>query len=317
MQQTHNLLADTANRHFLSIGDLDMDIIYKLMDRAKHFHALFRQDKKNELLLQGRTVMNLFYEPSTRTRVSFEVAAKRLGADVINFDAGGSSETKGESLKDTALTLNAMNPDAIVIRHKQPEPMHVFVENVDCPVINAGDGAGEHPTQALLDAFTIFQAKGKIEGLTIAICGDILHSRVAHSNMKLLPKLGARVHVAGPPILLPEKRDACGVRYFENIQDAIKDADIVMMLRIQRERMTGDFAISEKDYFHTYGLDQAKLALARPDAFVMDPGPIIRGVQIDSAIADGPRSLIIAQVENGVAMRAAILEMMILGRTKQ
>jgi aspartate carbamoyltransferase catalytic subunit len=253
-------------------------------------------------------LINLFFEASTRTQSSFELAGKRLGADVMNMSVATSSVKKGETLIDTAMTLNAMRPDIIVVRHAQAGAVHLLAKKVDCAVVNAGDGAHEHPTQALLDALTIRRNKGRIEGLTVAICGDILHSRVARSNILLLSALGARVRVAGPSTLLPPGIERMGVEVFRDMRAGLDGADIVMMLRLQRERMQGGYIPSAKEYFRFFGLDEAKLCYAKPDALVLHPGPINRGVEIDSAVADGPRSLIREQVEMGVAVRIAVLE---------
>lgn len=303
------------NRHLLSIDDLEAPDIDNLFNRADFFARQFRKVDKSVPLLNGRTIINLFFEPSTRTHVSFEIAAKRLGADVVNVATGNLSSIKGESLSDTAIALNAMNPDAFVIRHTNTEAPHIFAEHAACPVINAGNGMGEHPSQALLDAMTIKQAKGSIRGLTIAICGDILHSRVAHSNIKLLTRLGAQVNVIAPRILLPEKFESNRVTAFEEMKRGLDGADIVMTLRIQRERMAQPFPLKPEDYFKLYGLDDKKLSYAKPDAQVLDPGPVLRGVHIADSVVDGKRCLLAKQVENGVAMRAAILETFLLHQT--
>jgi len=259
-------------------------------------------------VLSGRTQINLFFENSTRTQASFEIAGKRLGADVMNMSVANSSVKKGETLIDTAVTLNAMRPDIIIVRHHQSGAVDLLARKVDCCVVNAGDGAHEHPTQALLDALTIRRRKGRIEGLTVAICGDVAHSRVARSNMLLLAKLGARVRVVGPSTLLPGGIERMGVEVHRDMREGIKDADIVMMLRLQLERMSGAFVPSLREYARFFGLDEAMLAHAKPDALVMHPGPMNRGVEIDSAVADGPRSLVTEQVEMGVAVRMAVLE---------
>jgi aspartate carbamoyltransferase catalytic subunit len=267
-----------------------------------------RRIEKKKATLRGRTQINLFFEPSTRTQSSFEIAGKRLGADVMNMSVAASSVKKGETLIDTAATLNAMRPDIIVVRHHAAGAVHLLARKVDCSVVNAGDGAHEHPTQALLDALTIRRNKGRIEGLVVAICGDVLHSRVARSNIILLQALGARVRLVAPSTLLPAGIDRFGVEVFSRMSDGLRDADIVMMLRLQRERMNGSFVPSVKEYFHFFGLDGEKLAYAKPDALVMHPGPMNRGVEISSAIADGAQSLIREQVEMGVAVRMAVLE---------
>ncbi|MGH6848008.1 MAG: aspartate carbamoyltransferase catalytic subunit [Methylocella sp.] len=296
------------HRHLLGIEGLSAQDIRFLLDLAEAAIEVSRQVEKKRSTLRGRTLINLFFEASTRTQASFELAGKRLGADVMNMPVATSSIRKGETLIDTAMTLNAMRPDIIVVRHAQAGAVHLLAKKVDCAVVNAGDGAHEHPTQALLDALTIRRNKGRIEGLTVAICGDILHSRVARSNILLLSALGARVRVAGPSTLLPPGIERMGVEVFRDMRAGLEDADIVMMLRLQRERMQGGYVPSAKEYFRFFGLDEAKLWYAKPDALVLHPGPINRGVEIDSAVADGPRSLIREQVEMGVAVRIAVLE---------
>jgi aspartate carbamoyltransferase catalytic subunit len=294
--------------HLLGIDGLSRPTIESLLDLAEEEVAISRQVEKKKSSLRGRTQINLFFEPSTRTQASFELAGKRLGADVMNMAVGNSSTKKGETLIDTAMTLNAMRPDIIVVRHHAAGAVHLLARKVDCAVINAGDGAHEHPTQALLDALTIRRNKGRIEGLVVAICGDILHSRVARSNMICLANLGARVRLVGPPTLLPPGIEGLGFETFTDMRAGLKDADIVMMLRLQRERMSGAFIPSQKEYYRYYGLDAEKLALAKPDALVMHPGPMNRGVEISSEVADGAQSLIREQVEMGVAVRMAVLE---------
>jgi aspartate carbamoyltransferase catalytic subunit len=294
--------------HLLGIDGLSRPTIESLLDLAEEEVAISRQVEKKKSSLRGRTQINLFFEPSTRTQASFELAGKRLGADVMNMAVGNSSTKKGETLIDTAMTLNAMRPDIIVVRHHAAGAVHLLARKVDCAVINAGDGAHEHPTQALLDALTIRRNKGRVEGLVVAICGDILHSRVARSNMICLANLGARVRLIGPPTLLPPGIEGLGFETFTDMRAGLKDADIVMMLRLQRERMSGAFIPSLKEYYRYYGLDTEKLALARPDALVMHPGPMNRGVEISSEVADGAQSLIREQVEMGVAVRMAVLE---------
>jgi aspartate carbamoyltransferase catalytic subunit len=296
------------HRHLLGIEGLSAQDIGFLLDLAETAIEVSRQVEKKRSTLRGRTLINLFFEASTRTQSSFELAGKRLGADVMNMSVATSSVKKGETLIDTAMTLNAMRPDIIVVRHAQAGAVHLLAKKVDCAVVNAGDGAHEHPTQALLDALTIRRNKGRIEGLTVAICGDILHSRVARSNILLLSALGARVRVAGPSTLLPPGIERMGVEVFRDMRAGLDGADIVMMLRLQRERMQGGYIPSAKEYFRFFGLDEAKLCYAKPDALVLHPGPINRGVEIDSAVADGPRSLIREQVEMGVAVRIAVLE---------
>jgi aspartate carbamoyltransferase catalytic subunit len=297
-----------AQRHLLGIDGLSPLEIVALLDLADSAVEISRQVEKKRATLRGRTQINLFFEASTRTQSSFELAGKRLGADVMNMSTANSSVKKGETLIDTAATLNAMRPDIIVVRHHQAGAVHLLARKVDCSVINAGDGAHEHPTQALLDALTIRRNKGRIEGLVVAICGDILHSRVARSNILLLGALGARVRVVGPSTLLPPGIENMGVEVFRDMRAGLAGADIVMMLRLQRERMNGAFVPSTKEYFRYFGLDEEKLGWAKPDALVMHPGPMNRGVEIDSLVADGPQSLIREQVEMGVAVRMAVLE---------
>jgi aspartate carbamoyltransferase catalytic subunit len=295
-------------RHLLGIEGLSFDEITGLLDLAGEFVDLNRQIEKKRTSLRGRTQINLFFEASTRTQSSFELAGKRLGADVMNMSVSSSSMRKGETLIDTAITLNAMHPDILVVRHHASGAVELLARKVDCSVINAGDGSHEHPTQALLDALTIRRNKGPIEALTVAICGDIMHSRVARSNIILLNTLGARVRVVAPSTLLPPGIENFGVEVCRDMREGLRNADIVMMLRLQRERMNGSFVPSTQEYFAYFGLDAKKLAYARPDALVMHPGPMNRGVEIDSSVADGAQSLIREQVEMGVAVRMAVLE---------
>jgi aspartate carbamoyltransferase catalytic subunit len=297
-----------SRRHLLGIEGLSHEEIVGLLDLAEEFVELNRQIEKKRAALRGRTLINLFFEVSTRTQSSFELAGKRLGADVMNMSVGVSSIKKGETLIDTAMTLNAMHPDILVVRHHASGAVELLARKVDCSVVNAGDGSHEHPTQALLDALTIRRNKGRIERLVVAICGDILHSRVARSNIILLNTLGARVRVVAPSTLLPPGVERLGVEVARDMREGLAGADIVMMLRLQRERMNGSFVPSVSEYFHYYGLDQTKLRYAKPDALVMHPGPMNRGVEIDSAVADGAQSLIREQVEMGVAVRMAVLE---------
>jgi aspartate carbamoyltransferase catalytic subunit len=297
-----------SHRHLLGIEGLSADDIVGLLDLADEYVDLNRQIEKKRASLRGRTIINLFFEASTRTQSSFELAGKRLGADVMNMAVGNSSVKKGETLIDTAMTLNAMHPDILVVRHHSSGAVALLAQKVDGSVVNAGDGAHEHPTQALLDALTIRRNKGRVENLTVTICGDILHSRVARSNIILLNTLGARVRVVAPSTLLPPGIERFGVEVSCDMREGLKGADIVMMLRLQRERMNGSFVPSSQEYFHYYGLDQKKLSYAKPDALVMHPGPMNRGVEIDSAVADGAQSLIREQVEMGVAVRMAVLE---------
>jgi aspartate carbamoyltransferase catalytic subunit len=280
-----------------------------LLDRAEHFAPFLEQKVKKIDALRGRTLINLFFENSTRTQSSFELAGKRMGADVVNMSVKSSSVAKGETLIDTAATLNAMSPDLLVVRHGASGAAELLARKVECSVINAGDGQHEHPTQALLDAFTIRRALGRIEGLEIAICGDVMHSRVARSNVGLLTMLGARVRLIGPPTLLPAHAENWGADVFHDMRAGVKGVDVVMMLRLQRERMQGGLLPSPREFFWFYGLDEEKLKLAKPGALVMHPGPMNRGVEIDSNVADDPRvSLIENQVRMGVAMRMAVLE---------
>lgn len=296
------------HRHLLGIEGLSRTEIEALLDLSESAIALSRQVEKKRAVLRGRTQINLFFEASTRTQSSFELAGKRLGADVMNMAVNSSAMKKGETLIDTAITLNAMHPDILVVRHHASGAVELLAQKVDGSVINAGDGAHEHPTQALLDALTIRRNKGSIEGLVVAICGDILHSRVARSNIYLLNALGARVRVVAPSTLLPAHVERLGVEVTGDMREGLQNADIVMMLRLQRERMNGSFVPSTQEYFAYFGLDQKKLAYAKPDALVMHPGPMNRGVEIDSAVADGAQSLIREQVEMGVAVRMAVLE---------
>jgi aspartate carbamoyltransferase catalytic subunit len=297
-----------SRRHLLGIEGLSAEDIVGLLDLAEEFVQLNRQIEKKRTTLRGRTQINLFFESSTRTQSSFELAGKRLGADVMNMSVGASAMRKGETLLDTAVTLNAMRPDLLVVRHHASGAVELLSQKVDGSVVNAGDGAHEHPTQALLDALTIRRNKGRIEGLVVTICGDILHSRVARSNIILLNTLGARVRVVAPSTLLPPGIERFGVEVARDMRQGLAGADIVMMLRLQRERMNGSFVPSVQEYFHYFGLDQKKLGYAKPDALVMHPGPMNRGVEIDSGVADGAQSLIRQQVEMGVAVRMAVLE---------
>ncbi|GIK48711.1 MAG: aspartate carbamoyltransferase catalytic subunit [Hyphomonadaceae bacterium] len=297
------------HKHLLSIADLDRSEAESLLDRAEAFAPLAEQKIKKLDTLRGRTQINLFFENSTRTQSSFELAGKRMGADVVNMSVKSSSVAKGETLIDTATTLNAMRPDLLVVRHGSSGAVELLSQKVDCSVINAGDGKHEHPTQALLDAFTIRDKLGRIEGLAIAICGDVLHSRVARSNVALLTLLGAQVRLIGPPTLMPAAAERWGAKVFHSMREGLKGADVVMMLRVQRERMQGGFFPSAREFFWFYGLDEDKLKFAKPGAIVMHPGPMNRGVEIDSNIADNPQvSVIETQVRMGVAVRMAVLE---------
>ncbi|MBZ9727773.1 aspartate carbamoyltransferase catalytic subunit [Mesorhizobium sp. CO1-1-11] len=305
------------HRHLLGISDLSPADIELLLDRADRAVAISRQSEKKTSALRGRTQINLFYEASTRTQSSFELAGKRLGADVMNMSVASSSVKKGETLIDTAMTLNAMRPDILIIRHQSAGAAALLAQKVGCSVVNAGDGAHEHPTQALLDALTIRRAKGALSKLIVAICGDILHSRVARSNIMLLNALGAQIRVVAPSTLLPSGIDRMGVIVCRSMAEGLKDADVVMMLRLQRERMEGAFVPSVREYFRYFGLDAEKLKAAKDDALVMHPGPMNRGVEIASEIADGPQSVIQEQVEMGVAVRMAVMEALLDSRRNQ
>ena len=295
-------------RHFTSAADLDREALIALLDLADGFVALNRQKAKKLDLLKGRTLMNLFFENSTRTQSSFELAGKRLGADVVNMSPRASSMSKGETLIDTAVTLNAMRPDLLVVRHSASGAASLLAQKVGCSVINAGDGQHEHPTQALLDALSMRRAFGQVEGLVVAICGDVLHSRVARSNVLMLQTLGARVRLVGPATLMPVGAERWGVDVFHDLRRGVADTDVVMMLRLQLERMTGALVPSTREYFRFYGLDREKLAHAKPGVRVTHPGPMNRGVEIDSDVADDLGiSLIQDQVEMGVAVRMAVM----------
>ena len=302
--------ASFTRRHLLTCGDLTAGEIDALLDLADKAAESNRQVIKKRDILRGRTLINLFFEASTRTQSSFELAGKRLGADVMNMSVSGSSMQKGETLVDTAMTLNAMRPDILVVRHHAAGAAELLAQKVDCSVVNAGDGAHQHPTQALLDALTIRRAKGRIAGLTVAICGDILHSRVARSNINVFNTLGARVRLVAPSTLLPPRVERLGAEVFTDMNAGLAGVDIVMMLRLQRERMQGSYVPSTREYYHFFGLDHEKLARAKPDALIMHPGPMNRGVEIASTIADHSRSVIRDQVEMGVAVRMAVLEAM-------
>ncbi len=300
-----------SHAHLLGIEPLLPADITTILDLADQYVDLNRRDVKHSDALAGLTQINMFFENSTRTQASFELAGKRLRADVMNMAMQASSVKKGETLIDTALTLNAMHPDLLVVRHPHSGAVDLLSQKVNCAVLNAGDGRHEHPTQALLDALTIRRAKGRLHRLSIAICGDIAHSRVARSNIMLLGKTENRVRLIGPPTLMPSGIEAFGVEVFDNMVEGLQDVDVVMMLRLQRERMDGGFIPSEREYYHRYGLDAAKLAHAKPDAIVMHPGPMNRGVEIDGDIADDiARSVIQEQVEMGVAVRMAVMDLL-------
>ena len=300
-----------SHKHLLAIEGLHPPEIAMLLDLAESYVLLNRSGKTQRDLLRGRTLINLFFEDSTRTRTSFELAGKRLGADVINMSVSTSSVNKGETLLDTATTLNAMRCDLLVVRHDQSGAPNLLAQKVSSSVINAGDGTHEHPTQALLDALTLRRRRGSLQNLTVAICGDVLHSRVARSNIHLLTTMGSRVRVVGPPTLIPAAAANLGIEVFNDMEAGLAGVDVVMMLRLQRERMSRGLVPSAREYFRFFGLDRAKLAGARKDVLVMHPGPMNRGVEIDSAIADDPAlSVIGEQVEMGVAVRMAVLDVL-------
>jgi aspartate carbamoyltransferase catalytic subunit len=300
-------------RHLISIADLKQHEIIDLLDRAERMVPVSRQERKSLPTLAGKTQINLFFEASTRTQSSFEIAGKRLGALVVNMSVKTSSVSKGETLVDTAATLNAMRPDVLVVRHGAAGAVELLSQKVGCSVINAGDGAHEHPTQALLDALTIRRHKGRISGLTVAICGDIANSRVARSNLLLLGALHVRTRVIAPRNLLPPGIEHLATEVFTDMEEGLKGVDVVMMLRLQHERASGKMIPSVREYYRFYGLDAEKLGWANPDAIVMHPGPMNRGVEIDPAIADGARSVITDQVEMGVAVRMAVLDALLSG----
>ncbi len=301
--------------HLLGIEQLRPDAITEILDHAERYVDVNRSAHKHLDQLSGLTQINMFFENSTRTQASFELAGKRLGADVMNMAMQASSIKKGETLIDTALTLNAMHPDVLVVRHPHSGAVELLSQKVNCAVVNAGDGRHEHPTQALLDALTIRRAKGRLHRLNIAICGDVIHSRVARSNMQLLGKMENRIRVVGPSTLVPPNLAEFGVEVYHHMREGLHDVDVVMMLRLQRERMDGGFVPSEREYYHRYGLDAEKLSCAKDDAIVMHPGPMNRGVEIDGEIADDlNRSVIQDQVEMGVAVRMAVLDLLMRNR---
>ena len=305
-----------TDKHLLGIEPLSPAAISEILDLADSYVDLNRRSNKHSDVLAGLTQINMFFENSTRTQASFELAGKRLGADVMNMAMQASSIKKGETLIDTALTLNAMHPDLLVVRHPQSGAVDLLAQKVNCSVLNAGDGRHEHPTQALLDALTIRRAKGRLHRLSIAICGDIAHSRVARSNIILLGKMENRIRLIGPPTLMPSGIAEFGCEVYEDMHQGLQDVDVVMMLRLQRERMDGGFIPSEREYYHRYGLDADKLRAAKDDAIVMHPGPMNRGVEIDGDIADDiNRSVIQDQVEMGVAVRMAAMDL--LARNRQ
>ena len=301
-----------AKKNLLGIEFLEPSDIYEILDKAKGFTQQDLSGKSAAQTLDGYNIINIFFENSTRTQTSFEIAGKRLGALVTSINVKDSSIKKGETLFDTALTLNAMKPDLIVIRHPYSGAVQLLSEKIDCSVINAGDGRHEHPTQALLDAMTVLRRKSRLSGLTVTICGDIAHSRVARSNIFLFGKLGNSIRLVGPATLVPDCFKEFGVEVFNNMREGLKGADVVMMLRLQKERMDGGYVPSEREYFHFYGLNEEKLSQAKSDAIILHPGPMNRGVEIDSELADDlSRSAIQEQVEMGVSIRMAVIESLI------
>jgi aspartate carbamoyltransferase catalytic subunit len=319
--KSHDIQFDASGklRHFLTIENLPRQTLIEILDTAENFATVGTQNVKKVPLLRGKTIVNLFFEPSTRTRTTFELAAKRLSADVLNINISTSSTSKGESLLDMLRNLEAMHCDMFVVRHNQSGAAHFIAEHVapHISVINAGDGSHAHPTQGMLDAFTIRRHKPDFANLRVAIVGDIMHSRVARSEIHALNTLGVpEVRVVGPHTLIPREARALGVHVFHNMRDGIKDVDVIMMLRLQRERMNSAMLPSEAEYFSEYGITEEKLALAKPDAIILHPGPINRGVEIESAVADGPQSVILEQVTNGIAVRMAIMSM-VLGRKQE
>ncbi len=321
---TAALMANTITRqpifkaqHLLGVSDLSVSEISRLLDLADTYVELNRHADKRHSILAGATQVNLFFENSTRTQSSFEIAGKRLGADVMNMAVSSSSISKGETVLDTAITINAMQPDFLIVRHQSSGTAELLSQKVSCAVINAGDGSHEHPTQALLDALTIRRHLRQLEGVVVAICGDVFHSRVARSNIHLLTKMGAVVRVVAPSTLLPAGIERMGVEVFTNMKEGIAGADVVMMLRLQLERMAGTYVPSQREYYHFHGLTEEKLKLAKPRALVMHPGPMNRGVEIDSSVADGAQSVIREQVEMGVAIRMAVLDALSRNQRRQ
>jgi aspartate carbamoyltransferase catalytic subunit len=295
------------SKHLLGIKELSAEEIYHIIDTASSFKDVLKRDIKKVPPLRGKSVVSLFFEPSTRTKTSFALAAKRLSADFVNFSVSTSSVIKGESIQDTAFTIQSLGADFVIVRHPSSGVPHLLSNILDMSVVNAGDGANEHPTQALLDLFTILSHKKRIKGLTVAIIGDIAHSRVAKSNIYALTKLGANVRVICPPTLMPAEIEKLGIDVFQSMEKGIKKADVVMTLRLQLERQSKGFLPSLEEYFNLYGLTTERLKLAKEDAIVMHPGPMNRGVEIESTVADGPQSVILEQVTNGIAVRMAVL----------
>ncbi len=314
------LTADGRLKHFLGIQGLSQALLTEILDTAESFANMGEQAVKKVPLLRGRTVVNLFFENSTRTRATFELAAKRLSADVLNLDIKTSSTAKGETLMDTLQNMEAMHADMFVVRHADSGAAHFIASQITprVAIINAGDGRHAHPTQAMLDMFTIRRHKGSFEGLKVAIVGDLLHSRVARSQIRALSTLGVEeVRVVAPKTLIPTGIDSLGVKVFTRLEQGLKDVDVVIMLRLQKERMSGAFLPSENEFYHQYGLTQSRLRLAKPDAIVMHPGPINRGVEIESAVADGPQSVILQQVGYGIATRMAVMSMAMSGQLQE
>lgn len=308
-------LSQLLRKDLVGLKEVTKEEIELILETAKVFKEIEKREVKKVPALRGKTVVNLFYEPSTRTRTSFEIAAKRLSADTVNFSAAGSSVGKGETFLDTVKNIEAMRPDVIVVRHSSSGAPHLLAKRVACSVINAGDGAHEHPTQALLDMMQILESKGRIENLTVAIIGDILHSRVARSNIYGLTTMGANVRVAGPATLLPKDVERCGVEVYTSVEKAIAAADVIMMLRVQLERQASNFFPSLREYSKFFGLNSTKIKAAKPDVTILHPGPINRGVEITSELADSPQSVILNQVSLGVAVRMALLYL-VCGGTK-
>jgi aspartate carbamoyltransferase catalytic subunit len=300
-------------KDLLGIKEMEREELDLVLDTAAGFKDVIQRDIKKVPTLRGRTVVNLFFEPSTRTRTSFELAAKRLSCDVVNFSVPSSSVVKGETLVDTALTVEALGAETVIVRHSSSGVPHLLGRSLRASVINAGDGMNEHPTQALLDAFTMKEKKGSFEGLEVAIVGDVAHSRVAKSNIRCLVKLGANVRVIGPPTLVPREIEDMGVKVYYRMEKGLKGVDVIMMLRIQMERQEGGFFPSTEEYFRIWGLTEERLGLADPGAIVMHPGPMNRGIEISSGIADGPRSVILEQVTNGLAVRMAVMYLLASG----
>lgn len=305
-----------THKHILSLEDLSPQDIDLILNTAESFKEISTRSIKKVPTLRGKTVINMFFEPSTRTRLSFEIAAKRMSADTFNISSSTSSTSKGETLVDTALNLRAMNPDIIIIRHSCSGTPNLLADHIDASVINAGDGTHEHPSQGLLDLMTVREKKGKIAGLRVAIIGDIAHSRVAHSDIIGFTKMGATVAVGGPSTMMPAKIEQLGAKYFPSVTEAVADADVIMALRIQKERQNDPLVPTMREYATYFGINKEVVKRAKPDAMIMHPGPLNRGVEMDPEIADGPRSVILDQVTNGVAVRMALLYLILIGGDK-